>query len=325
MSNIEYFLEQLGESPWDLRTLTSINIGYADEVLQTLPGYRAVEAIYDLRGTVSRMESFISDIKTHISSFTDDTSLGSWYQTNSEILNIRFNVGKAIFGAASSAYALRELQNYVCGIESKQQKSAREKRGEEKIQFVDEQEYTTKRKALAGDTGLTDFIFHLRNYSTHRRFINSDWQITRNYSIQEVNHRFILKKDKLLLNPEWTTASRNFILRNGNIDIEEVFQNYFLISRSLTDWIISKIHENNKDDISEYVRCHSIAFYTLLSYSVGLNNSRKDQPALQPFNESEIDLICKQNDRFEKALMVQKIADEKYHIDPIDIIFKTEI
>lgn len=289
---------------------------YTMEAIKVLPGYKIVELIYELKRTLVLLRSYVDDIENIFDNFKNVDELDHWFETESSLLALRFDISKAAFGAASTAYALRELQGYVCGT-----KQGEVKKGMK--QYISPESYSSVRSKIAGDSGLADFVFHLRDYSTHRSVISADWEVR--YGESEQQKSFLLKQDKLLKNDFWTPASRKFIKQNGDVDVKEVFVRYYEIAKSLTDWFTMELQSQHDEILKEYIQCLSVAYYARLSYEISLRRSREDLPTTKPFSETEIDEICSSSDRYELALTIQRLAEGKYNIDPVDIVFKTLI
>lgn len=312
---VESILKELGEPPWDLRVLARQSGLYLQDVIQTLPGYEVVELIYELKRSLALLDSFVKDIVTQVELFRgiDELDvLDKWFDSNSKLLSIRFNVSKAVFGAASAAAALRDLQGHICGM-----KDGRIVKGKE--QYVCASEYKNTLTEISGESGLADFVFHLRNYTNHRRFLTSDGMVST--SINGTRKKFVLLRSKLLKSDFWKPASLAFIRSNRDVDVEQVFVDYSAIANELVNWFVETLRREHKEKVDEYARCHEMVFYVLHSYSISFRAIRNDSPPLEPFSAPEIADICSKKDRYSIAMKMKKHAEKKVKIDPIELYF----
>lgn len=87
--------------------------------------------------------------------------------------------------------------------------------------------FIDKRAEIFCVPGLHDFIQGLRNYSTHWRIAEANWQIDYNYGPGNRLAKFICTKEELLAWGKWNRNSRAYIENSEkHVDIFKVFTKY---------------------------------------------------------------------------------------------------
>jgi hypothetical protein len=146
----------------------------------------------------------------------------------------RFNrrelaVRRGVFTAATSALALVDASRRIRG----------------KIPVVD---YGVKVSEIFAEEH--QFIQQLRQYVSHYRMIEADWQ--RSLSATERRTQFLLRQDVLLQWGKWGKA-RVFINRYPNgIDVEELFKDYQTRVERFHEWFHREIARVSEPKLSEY-------------------------------------------------------------------------
>lgn len=88
-------------------------------------------------------------------------------------------------------------------------------------------EYGDRLMELFPTQGLHNFLQCFRNYNTHWRVAEANWNINHNFETGSREARFVIDKTELLRWGGWDKVAREYISdTHGNIDVYDVFSKY---------------------------------------------------------------------------------------------------
>ncbi|WP_321404921.1 hypothetical protein [Maridesulfovibrio sp.] len=303
-------LQNLGDQPWCLKSISnSFLASYSStkSVIRDLQGFKVLEAIYDLKKTHALLKSCVDDLMIEIGKFEQTEYTPTWNDVGTDFEKIRFNVSKAVFSTASSASALRDLQNVI------------------KDKYADKDEFNASLLEVLDGSHISDFVFSLRNYSVHRCFLLADWQYKYDFEGGPNIRNFLLKKDRLLQFKKWNAGARTFINRCEEVDVKTIFQEYIDKVNIFNDWVVDHLQSKWCSEIDEYARYEKMIF--CVDFVCAQNLSRQINRARipAPFTEEEIELMTKHKFVHENALAALNVIENIHGYDILEIVFKTKI
>jgi hypothetical protein len=207
--------------PWsfdDIKESYFKNFFETESIIDKTEGGQLWKEIINLNESVYVLDSCTSDLLDVINDFAHQTTKnGFWNRLNrpQEELYTR-KVKKYIFCTTSAAMALVDHsrnfnKKYPC------------------------MDFKKKREEGFGDSGIHDFIQNLRNYFSHWRMAEANWEISFSENYRDV--KFILKRNELLYWDGWSVQAKKYIESIGEkIDVYELFKKYNDITSKLYEW-----------------------------------------------------------------------------------------
>lgn len=304
----DFDLTKLGERPWSLKELAIQffnDSATAQKTIRGLPGHKALDVVYSLEKTYELLTSYTEDVARQLEMFEKCEMDSSWYQTGTEVDRIGFEISKGFFAASCAASSLRDLQR----------RAARK--------FNLEDEYDKKRQEVFDQTNLAEFIYGLRNYSLHRSIITADWEISSDFEKGTTEKKFLLRKDKLLEYTKWTAKPKAFIHSNEKVDVKQLLNDLCKLVEPFNIWLIQLIRIKEQAEIEEYAEYEKILYCVSVSSSIAAFRAlyRKDKSSI--LTNEDLDEICKPSNAYDKGVVLRDLAENKYGLDLIDLIFKT--
>jgi hypothetical protein len=218
------------KEPWsfeNIRDAYSNAFAETNEIIEKTEGGLLWNELKSLNESVWVLDSCTSDLLDEISKFAHQTTIhGFWDRINrpqEELYSRR--VKKLIFCTTSSAMALVEHARrfnlkYSCP------------------------EFDEERMKRFGDSGIHEFIQKLRNYTSHWRMAEANWEINLDFIKNSRHVKFILKRNELLNWDGWSPQAHKYIDFCGDkIDVYEVFNEYNGIANTFYQWHKSKVFE----------------------------------------------------------------------------------
>lgn len=197
--------------PWtrdDIEKAIFANFTEARDAIEETPGGRLWQSFADLRDSRWMLQEAITDLLDEISLFGDRSLDPSfWHQAESAELHKRA-VKRYIFNATSSVMALVDhARNF--------QKS------------YPVHGYVAQLDKSFAVPGLHSFLQCFRNYNTHWRVAEANWNINKDFLTGVRDARFVVSKRELNRWSGWCVRAREYIQRAPDpIDIYNVFSEY---------------------------------------------------------------------------------------------------
>jgi hypothetical protein len=205
-------------------------------IIEATEGGRLWNELNSLEESVWIFDSCISDLLDEIADFAHQTTKeGFWSRLNSSNRETyERRVKKFIFTSTSAAMALVD--------------HARKFNGTYPCPDFDKE-----RAERFGDSGIHEFIQKLRNYISHWRLAEANWEIT--WAEKSRNVKFILISEELLCWDGWTVPARKFIEASGKcIDIYKLFSTYNNIACKLYQWHKAKMLASWQETLIPYFK-----------------------------------------------------------------------
>lgn len=232
----------LGPLPWSENILRQAYFGSVADTqraIQEHPGFSAHNDLCALRLSLDIFLDSVSDLFQSIDTFRIDAqSPGFWTRpARTRFESRELAVRRGVFAAATSAKA---LVDHSCIVRDEVQKRV----------AIMEKEYERQRKESFDDNE-HKFIQKLRDYVSHFRMIEADWQMS--YSASGKRTQFLLRREVLLQGNKWGPQARTFIDDHPNgIDIEKLFNNYRTRVLRFHKWFHNQIAQISEPELSEY-------------------------------------------------------------------------
>ncbi len=227
------------EEPWsfgNIRDAYFYNFSETKKIIESTEGGLIWKELKNLNDSVWVLNSCTSDLLDEVSDFAHQTTKdGFWDRLNrpQEELYARI-VKKFIFCTTSAAMALVDHA----------------RKFNQKYPYP---EFEKERNERFGSSGIHEFIQKLRNYTSHWRMAEANWEINVDFIKKVSNVTFILKGDELLNWNGWSDQAIKYINSSGDkINIYEVFYKYNEIARKFYQWHKSKILETRSDILKIY-------------------------------------------------------------------------
>lgn len=209
------------KEPWslvDIRDAYFCDFRETEEIIEATEGGRLWNELKSLNESVWLLDSCTSDLLDEVADFAHQmTKDGFWNRLNQPYREIsERRVKKFIFCTSSAAMALvahaRNFNdNFPCP------------------------DFDKERAERFGDSGIHEFVQKLRNYISHWRMAEANWEITWTDKSRDV--KFILKSDELLGWDGWSVFAKKFIESSGEkIDVYVLFNKYNDIASKLYQW-----------------------------------------------------------------------------------------
>lgn len=226
----------LGPLPWseeELETRYFKDFVATRRAIEEHPGFEVLQDLVSLDSSLAIFRAFISDLQEAIDSFhiqADNRKF--WTRPQRERFDQSvLSVTKELFGAAASAMVLVD-----CARRIKKRRSI-DGYDEKRAEFFDESEHA--------------FIQGLRNYATHYRIMEPDWQ--REYAASGKRTKFLIRQSSLLRWKKWTEPARQFIERHpAGVDVGYVSRDYAQKVENFQRWFRGQIEHQFERDLSGY-------------------------------------------------------------------------
>jgi len=234
----------LGPLPWDEETLRQAyfqNSLETQKAIQKHPGFPANASLDSLERSLEIFTDSMSELFQSLRAFHNNAESPSFW-TRPEQCRFKSHelaIRRGVFTFVTSAMA---LVDHCRAIKKEMQ--------------VDEKE--------------NRFLQCLRNYVSHVRIIEIDWQ--RTYSESGKRTEFLLQRDNLLKWDKWHPQARAFIDEHPpGIEIERFFTNYRMRVELFWGWLYNEIIRISQPQLSEYCRYEGMlkkfgikSFWTML-------------------------------------------------------------
>lgn len=113
--------------------------------------------------------------------------------------------------------------------------------------------YVERRSADFPTPGLHKFLQDLRNYNTHWRIAEANWQISTDFTTKTRKFQFLITKDELLQWEKWTLQAKNFIAQTEvALDVYELFVNYRKQVHSFYAWHKAAVLDQYAETLRPY-------------------------------------------------------------------------
>ena len=166
-----------------------------------------------------------------------------------------------------------------------------------------------KRTEIFSTPGLHDFLQNLRNFSTHWRIAQANWQINYDFQSGVRTAHFIIGKEELLAWGGWKVEAREFIHQSGaSIDLLKVFTQYKKNIQQYYSWHKGAVldqHASSLQSFFKYKRMHEglrqyMKWNMILSQAPsGLNPY---QYLAQHLTDSQIEVVLSHQHRSEQQV-----------------------
>lgn len=228
----------LGPPPWDDAVLTQAfywNFQKAREAIKSHPGYEYHRALEDITHSVELLRDSITRLYESCEDFRMGASDSSfWWRANirtyeTRVRNIRLSLFNSVCASLSLVDAYRAIK-------------AKHPPG-----------FTERTKVFAS-WGPHLFVQGLRNYVSHRRMIDPNWQTSILHDARETT--FFLKQADLLEFDGWSDGAVEYIDQHSEgVEPERLFQEYREQVDDLFEWFVAEFSSHHSGPLSEYRRC----------------------------------------------------------------------
>lgn len=230
--------------PWtfvDIRDAYYFDFVETEEIIDTTEGGRIWNNLKSLGESVWLLESCTSDLLDIIAEFAHQTTKEEFWSKQNLPQQIIYErrVKKHIFCTTSAAMTLVDHArnfntNHPCP------------------------EFDNERAERFGDSGIHEFVQRLRNYLSHCRIAETNWEISFDEvdASREVN--FIFQSKDLLCWNNWSASAKKYIELSGDaINVYKLFCKYNEIACKLYEWHKAKILDTWKELLTEYFKYKS--------------------------------------------------------------------
>lgn len=306
----------LGEPPWDEEELKKAffrDWQYTQEAIKKHPGFTAHHNLLTLQLSLDIFIDSVEDLLKSIKTFnTESQSKKFWSRpAQNRFEKSELAIRRGVFASATSTMALVNHSNAITkdftipGYEERKNQD-----------FKNNEEHR--------------FIQCLRNYVSHYRMVETNWQI--NYSATGKCCQVLLRPETLLSGGKWDRLARSFIKNTKIIDVEVLFRNYRTRVESFHKWFHSQLEIAAEPEISEYRkyermlnRFNAIALLNTISKEVATGRLDPYKYLDYCLTESEMDEVLSLPMRSKKQVdRIIEIVDESGACDKIlrDAIYK---
>ncbi len=168
-------------------------------------------------------------------------------------------------------------------------------------------EFDVKRNSTFATVGLHDFLQGLRNYNTHWRIAEANWQIESSKDMRIA--RFIVESDELLAWDGWNTDAKKFIAGVPEfVDLYEVFTLYRRHLQEFYAWHKGAVLDTYAAAISEYFqyKCIHEGINSKMGWNMVISHLPKGlnpyQYLSQYLNESQLQAFLSLEHRSEQQV-----------------------
>jgi hypothetical protein len=181
-----------------------------------------------------------------------------------------------------------------------------------------------KRNEIFSTPGLHEFLQNLRNFSTHWRIAQANWQINFDRQSGVRTAHFIIAKEELLAWDGWVVKAREYIQQSGDsIDLLKVFTQYKKHVQQYYNWHKGAVldqHASSLQRFFEYKRMHE-GLLQYMKWNMILSHAPSDlnpyQYLAQHLTDSQIEIVLSHQHRSEqqvdaliKLIDLHEICDE---------------
>lgn len=199
--------------PWNYAVIEAAifkNLTDARTAIEDTEGGRLWRSLQELDDSVYVFETNISDLLDEISLFSDRSKNTTFWHQDDENGAER-HTREVKRKLSNSTAALMALVDHA--------------RNFTRVSPVPE--YAEELKKHFSSPGLHDFLQCLRNYNTHWRIAQANWEIFHDFEVSSRQARFLVTKAELLAWNGWNAMAKGYIERNKEVvDIYEVFSIY---------------------------------------------------------------------------------------------------
>lgn len=228
------------QKPWSAEHIeAAIFDSFTDarEAIEETPGGVLWNSLHSLEDTRFIFEESVSDLLDEISLFADRSKNPAfWNRANSDQAEIhQRNVKRRLFYSTS---ALMALVDHARNFErSYPVKGYLEKLSEE---------FSTP--------NLHAFLQDLRNFNSHWRIAEANWEISTDFQAKSRMARFLVSKEDLLAWSGWKADARQFIGEaSEKLDIYDLFKTYRKHVTDFYGWHKGQVVEQYSGTIGEYL------------------------------------------------------------------------
>jgi hypothetical protein len=209
----------------------------ARKAIEKTPGGALWNSLLSLEDTRFIFEESVSDLLDEISLFADRSKNPAfWNRANSDQAEIhQRNVKRSLFYSTSALMALVDhARNF------------------EHTYPVDG--YIDKRSEAFTTPNLHAFLQDLRNFNSHWRIAEANWEISTDFQTKTRMARFLVSKEELLAWNKWNADARRFIEETGEkLDIYDLFKTYRKHVADFYEWHKGRVVDQYSSAIREYL------------------------------------------------------------------------
>lgn len=239
LSSMTKYLDKV-QKPWSVEDITAAifdNSTGAREAIEKTPGGVLWNSLRSLEDTRFIFEESVSDLLDEISLFSDRSKNPAfWHRANSDQAEIhQRNVKRRLFYSTSALMALVDhARNY------------------ERSYPVEG--YGKKLSEEFSTPNLHAFLQDLRNFNSHWRIAQANWEISSDFRTKSRMARFLISKEDLLAWNGWKPDARQFIgAASEKLDIYDLFKTYRKHVTDFYEWHKGQVLEQYSVPIGEYL------------------------------------------------------------------------
>ena len=229
------------QKPWSaehIRAATFKSFTKAREAIEATSGGVLWNSLRALEDTRFIFDSSVSDLLDEISLFADRSkSPAFWDTSNSDKTEThQRNVKRRLYYSTSAMMTLVDHARIF-------ERSYPVKLYTEKLS-----------EGFSTTPNLHAFLQDLRNFNTHWRIAEANWEINTSSETKLQVARFVVTKKNLLAWSGWKANSKQFIQdAEDKIDIYNLFETYRIKVKNFYEWHKGRVIEEYSDIINEYL------------------------------------------------------------------------
>ncbi|MEB2233612.1 hypothetical protein VDS41_19400 [Xanthomonas campestris pv. campestris] len=240
MLSTELSLLENEPQPWSREVIEEAyfkNFVRTPEVIDETAGGQLWRSLNDLQDTIWIFQQSATELFDEISVFADRSrDAAFWQQANSSQADSHTRVvKKCIFNCTSSLMA---LVDHARSFQEKYPVNG----------------YFDKAEEVFPSDGLHAFLQRFRNYNTHWRVAEANWNINHNFEARAREVRFVITKKELLRWTGWNARSQEYIAKSSDpIDVRHIFSEYRKCVHTFYSWHWGEVLSQYADTYQPYL------------------------------------------------------------------------